>query len=284
MTNSSLRAHDLVLCAATVPGVSILDRVALARDHGYRGVSTSGYDLATAGAAGLSPADLAARIADEGLAISEFDAVTVWLDFHETESGASNPLRGHTAEKVCPMAGAVGARTVTLVEFLTNEVVDVDRAAEGFAHVCDVAAEHDLQVALEFGPWGGVPTFARALEVVRATDRPNASLLVDSWHFFRSGGTLAELAATPKELIGDVQIDDAPRHAEADLWEETTHRRLVPGEGDFDLVGFVHTLTDVGYDGPLGVEVLSDDLSQLPPDEIVRRCADGARAVLERVG
>jgi sugar phosphate isomerase/epimerase len=257
--------------------------LALARDHGFRGVSMSGYDLSTAKAAGLSPTDLAARVADEGLAISEFDAVTVWLDFHEADAGQRNPLPGHTAEKVCPMADAVGARTVTLVELVGKDVgVDVDRAAEGFAHVCDVAAEHDLLVALEFGPWGGVPTLEHALDVVRATDRPNASLLVDTWHFFRSGGTLTDLAATPKELIGDVQIDDAPLRAEPDLWDETTHRRLVPGEGDFDLVGFLNTLTDVGYDGPLGVEVLSDELSQLPADEIVRRCAEGARAVVEQ--
>jgi sugar phosphate isomerase/epimerase len=278
---TTLGAHDLVLCAATVPGVSIFDRVALARDHGFRGVSTSGYDLHTAEKAGLSPADLAMRVADEGLAISEFDAVTEWLDAHHSGAGVrSNPRPGQTAETVCPMAAAVGARTVTLVEMVGCDV-GVDEAAEGFARVCDVAAEHGLTVALEFGPWGGVPTLTRALDVVRATDRPNATLLVDSWHLFRSGGTLAQLAATPKELIGDVQIDDAPRRAEPDLWEETTHRRRVPGEGDFDLVGFVATLTEVGYDGPLGVEVLSDDLAGLPPDEIVRRCADGTRAVLD---
>jgi sugar phosphate isomerase/epimerase len=279
---NSLRAHDLVLCAATVPGTPILDRLALARDHGFRGVSISGYDLSTAKAVGLSPADLAARVADEGLAISEFDAVTEWLDIDDAAAATrSNPLPGCTAETVCPMAAAVGARTVTLVE-LQGVVLGVDRAAEGFAHVCDVAAEHDLLVALEFGPWGGVPTFERALDVVRATDRPNASLLVDAWHFFRSGGTLADLASTPRELIGDVQIDDAPLQAEPDLWEETTHRRLVPGEGDFDLVGFLDTLTDIGYDGPLGVEVLSDELAQLPADEIVRRCAEGTRAVVEQ--
>jgi sugar phosphate isomerase/epimerase len=147
--SNSLRAHDLVLCAVTVPGASILDRVALARDHGFRGVSTTGYDLSTAKAAGLSPADLAAWIADEGLAISEFEAVTTWLDFHDTDACVrANPLPGQTAEKLCPMAAAVGARTVTLVEFLSKDAVDVERAAEGFARVCDVAAEHDLTVAL----------------------------------------------------------------------------------------------------------------------------------------
>ena len=281
MTNS-LRAHDLVLCAATVPGVSLLDRLALARDHGFRGVSTSGYDLSAAKAAGLSPSDLAALVADEGLAISEFDAVTDWLDIDDTAATMrANPLPGYNAEKVCPMAEAVGARTVTLVE-LQGIDVGVDRAAEGFAHVCDVAAEHDLLVALEFGPWGGVPTLERALDVVRATDRPNASLLVDAWHFFRSGGPLAALAATPGELIGDVQIDDAPLRAEPDLWYETTHHRCVPGEGELDLVGFLDTLTDLGYDGPLGVEVLSDELGRLPADEIVRRCAEGTRAVVEQ--
>jgi sugar phosphate isomerase/epimerase len=77
-----------------------------------------------------------------------------------------------------------------------------------------------------------------------------------------------------------VQIDDAPAAPEADLEEETMHRRLVPGEGELDLVGFVRTLRSIGSPAPIGVEVFSDALAALPVDEVARRTAEGTRAVL----
>lgn len=277
---ATLGPGDLVLCAATVKETPFLDRLAPARAHGFRGVSINGYDVASARKTGLTPEDLAARVGDEGLAVAEFDAVTTWLARHGTDAArASLPMRDSTAERVCPLAGAVGARSVSVVELLPGDV-SIDDAATGFAHVCDVAAEHDLLATLEFLPWGGVPTLARGLEIVRAAGRPNGSVLVDSWHLFRSGASLGDLAAVPGPLVGYVQIDDAPAQPEADPYAETMHRRLLPGTGDFDLVGFVRTLTRIGYSGPIGVEVIADELAHVPVDDVAGRCAERTRAVV----
>jgi sugar phosphate isomerase/epimerase len=277
--SSPLGPGDLVLCAATVKETPFLDRLAPARAQGFRGVSVNGYDVGSARKAGLSTSELGARVADEGLAVAEFDAVTSWLPRHATDDARGRlPMRDSTAERVCPIAGEVGARSISVVELLDG-VLEVDEAAEGFARVCDVAADHDLMVCLEFLPWGGVPTLARAVEVVRAADRANGSVLVDSWHLFRSGASVADLAAAPGELVGYVQIDDAPVQPEAEPYLETMHRRRLPGDGDFDLVGFVRALAEIGYAGPLGVEVISDDFVGVPVDEVARRCADATRAV-----
>jgi sugar phosphate isomerase/epimerase len=61
---------------------------------------------------------------------------------------------------------------------------------------------------------------------------------------------------------------------------ETLHRRRIPGEGDVDLPGLLRILRDGGSPAPLGVEVFSDALSGLPPDEVARRCASGVRRAL----
>ena len=53
------------------------------------------------------------------------------------------------------------------------------------------------------------------------------------------------------------------------------YRRLC-GEGQFDLSGFVAALGQAGYDGPFGVEILSDALRALPLDEAARRSFDTA--------
>jgi sugar phosphate isomerase/epimerase len=278
-----LGRNDLVLCAGTLMATPLFERLAPAVDAGFRGVSLQPMDVVAARDGGHTPADLAARVADHGLAIAEFDAITTWDEAHEPppewgEAGLA--MKAGTAENLCPLAAAVGARSVSIVEYFGVHL-GTDRAAVGFARACDIAAEHGLLVTLEFLPWTGVATLAEAVEIIRSAGRPNGALLVDSWHLFRSGATLDELARVPGELVGYVQIDDAPTSPEADPMDETTHRRLVPGDGDLDLVGFVRALHGLGYAGPLGVEVYSDELARLAPGEAARRCAVGTRAVLE---
>lgn len=282
MARNALNRNDLVLCAGTVFGTPYFERLGPARDHGYRGVSVMPFELEPALAEGMTHREIAARIGDHGLAIAEVDAVTTWFDGHEPPAiwgPAGDAMRGNTVEALAPIAAALGARSLSMVEFY-GVPLQGERAAEGFAHACDVAAEHGLMVTLEFLPWAGVPTLAAALEIVRAAARPNGKILLDSWHLFRCGATLAELASVPGDLIGYVQINDAPATAEADLADETMHRRMVPGEGEFDLLGFLRTLNAIGCDSPLGIEVFSDELAPLGVSENVRRCAEGTRRVL----
>ena len=90
------------------------------------------------------------------------------------------------------------------------------------------------------------------------------------------GATLDELSGISGRFIGYVQVDDGPTQAEDDLRDETMHRRLVPGDGDFDLVGFLRTLDVIGYNAPLGIEVFSDELLALPISDVALRCAGEA--------
>ncbi len=77
-----------------------------------------------------------------------------------------------------------------------------------------------------------------------------------------------------------VQLDDGPVEAEGDLVEATLHRRLLPGEGGFDLAGYLCALRDVGAVAPVGVEVFSDELHALGPVPAAQRAAEATRAVL----
>ena len=64
----------------------------------------------------------------------------------------------------------------------------------------------------------------------------------------------------PAPLILAVQINDGPGRAEDDLLEATLHHRRLPGQGDFDLVGYLGALREAGVVAPVGVEVFSDEL------------------------
>jgi len=49
--------------------------------------------------------------------------------------------------------------------------------------------------------------------------------------------------------------------------KETLHRRVMPGDGTFELERFAATLLDRGWSGTVSVEVLNAGLRRLPVPE-----------------
>jgi sugar phosphate isomerase/epimerase len=171
---------------------------------------------------------------------------------------------------VYEMADAFGARHVNVGDIgMSGPMLPRDEVAERFGALCDRAAAHGLLVAYEFLPWTETPTAEATLPIIRAAGRQNGGLLVDTWHLFRGGGSLASLAALPPEWITAVQIDDAGP-PEGEMWEDTTLRRRLPGDGELDLVGFLRTLRTMGVDAPIGIEIMSTELdARTPADRAV---------------
>jgi sugar phosphate isomerase/epimerase len=154
--------------------------------------------------------------------------------------------------------------------------------AARFAGICDRAAAHGLLVAYEFLPWTETPTAEATLPIVEAAGRANGGLLVDTWHLFRGGGTLDSLAALPPARITAVQIDDAGPPV-GEMWEDTTLRRLLPGRGELDLVGFLRTLRSMGVDAPIGIEIMNADLDRLDVAERAVRVHRSVQDLLAQV-
>jgi sugar phosphate isomerase/epimerase len=126
-----------------------------------------------------------------------------------------------------------------------------------------------------------IPDAATAMAIVNAAGRPNGGICLDTWHHFRGANDDDMLRAIPPERIFTVQFDDGPRQrVDPDYYTDCTRYRDVPGEGDFDLTGFLGLLDELGVRLPLSVEVISTDLLQRPAAEVARRLADATRAVV----
>lgn len=279
----SLVHDDLALCAGTVITTPFLERLEPVAQAGFKGLSMWESDFAALRAEGVRATEIRSRVADAGLQITEFETIACWLPDQRPASGdpswAGDFLVQYTPDYICPLAADVGARSVIVIDAF-GVAFDADAMAEAFAAVCDRAAEYGLQVDLEFMPTGGISTLTQAWEVVRRADRPNGGLLLDSWHFFRGNSTLSELAEIPGEKIFCVQFGDAPATPEDDLSEEMVHRRLLPGDGDLDLVGLRRTLEKIGCRVPLEVEVFSDALAAEPIATTAQRCSDSIHHLL----
>ena len=177
------------------------------------------------------------------------------------------------------IALATGAGAINLVH-IGGAPTPVAELAEGFAGACARAADDGLRLAIEFLPGTGIPDFGTAAAVVRATGAANGSVLLDSWHFARGGGTLADLDPESVALIGGVQLSDRSPEQDAEPYVPRRDRKF-PGDGALPLAEIVRRVTAAHPELPIGVEVLSDEVDALGPEAGAEHLATTLRAVVD---
>jgi sugar phosphate isomerase/epimerase len=268
---------DLVLCPGTVPRATFRARVAAAAAGGFSGIGLWLPHRRRAHAEGLSDADLRAILADHALVVTDVEAIT---DFGRCFRGGADAAREPTAlERLAyEVATAVGATTVTVVEG-PGAPIPVGPASEAFGLLCDRAAAHGLDVAIEFWAHSAVDA-ERASAIVVAAGRRNGGLLLDTWHAHHEPHAGEILRGAPHGSVKSVQVADVGSEPSIDYVAATMHARRLPGDGVADLVGWVRLLDAIGSHAPLGIEVLSDALHATTPGETARRAGAAMRALL----
>ena len=281
----SLGPEDLVLCSGTLPRlVPVRERLEAALAGGFSGISLWGRDYWAARREGFTDADLFALLGDYGLAVAELDPAWWWLpgaaDITIPAEMDSEEVFRYPEAEMFRIGEAVGARSLNAVDVFGGNWT-TEQAADAFALLCDRAAEHGLLVHIEALPWSRIPDVATAWEIARLADRPNGGVAVDAWHYFRAGADEAALRSVPGDRVLGIQLDDGPAQPEANLVEATLHERLLPGDGEFDLTSLIQALREMGAIAPVGVEVFSDALHELPPVEAAHRAGTATRHLLE---
>jgi sugar phosphate isomerase/epimerase len=280
----TLGAKDTVLCSGTLrTGITFRERLAATRAGGFTGLSLWGRDYQEARDEGLSDTDIRLLLADHGLSVAELDPAWWWLpgvsEIHIPPEHDGERIFAFGERELFAVAESMGARSLNAVDVFGG-TWSPDEAAAAFAGLCDRAAEHDLLVHLEFLPWSRIPDLAAAWQVVREADRPNGGLMLDAWHYFRSGPDGTLLRSIPGASILGVQLCDAPAAAEANPLHATLHERLLPGDGELALGTLLADLRATGATAPIGVEVFSDELHALDPEAVGRSAGQSLRAVL----
>jgi sugar phosphate isomerase/epimerase len=154
----------------------------------------------------------------------------------------------------CRATLEIGAEIGATRLAVAGNSADVALVGDKLAALCDIAAPLGMAVDIEFMPFRAVRGLAEALAVVERAARPNAHVLVDALHIFRSGSSLDRLRGAARARLGTFQICDAPREAPADLIAEARTRRLLPGDGGLALADLLDALPAelaVGVEIPL---------------------------------
>lgn len=235
------------------------DKLAAAAAAGFDGVEIFENDLIVSPS---SPDQVRQYCADLGLSI---DLYQPFRDFEAVppEEFEANLRR---AERKFDVMRRLGVDTMLVCSSVSPDAVDDDDlAAEQLHALASRAAEHGLRIAYEALAWGRfVNTYDHSWRIVRRADHPALGVCLDSFHVLSRGSDPAGIRVIPGAKVFFLQLADAPR-LHMDVLQWSRHYRLFPGQGAFDLTGFVSQVLATGYDGPLSLEVFNDVFRQADP-------------------
>lgn len=170
-------------------------------------------------------------------------------------------------------------------EFSASELLvagndpDEARLSDNFAQLCDLAKPFGIHPHLEFMPWTDARDLNQALRIVEAAGRSNGCVLVDAFHFDRSGSSLEQLAQIEPARLRYAQLCDVlgPRPDDmAEILRQARSERRFPGEGDCDLQGLLKALP---ANIPLSLEVPIQD-SGVNAQQRAERALQAAKTLL----
>lgn len=161
-----------------------------------------------------------------------------------------------------------------------------------FREVAKVLKDNDLRLGLEFvGPRTSREKFrfpfacaqADMMELAEAIGTGNVGLLLDSWHWYTSHGTVEELSKLSNKDIVHVHVNDAPAGIAVDKQIDST-RKLPVTTNVIDLKGFINFLAKIGYDGPVECEPFDQDLRKMDQAAIVQTTAESLNRLWGLIG
>ncbi len=215
-------------------------------------------------------------LADNGITRLELESIPHWWSDGPEQAESDRVRHG-----LLDAAEALGARHLKVTPDGNDRPWDRGRWAEKFAELASQAAGVGARLGIEFFPWSNIKTLGDGLQLVADAGHDAGGVIIDTWHVARAHTPIADLAAVPPELIIGVELNDADEQVVGTLFADTVHRRRYCGEGVFDLSGMINALRAAGWNGPWGVEILSEEHRSQPMDQALRRAAHSARDALE---
>ena len=213
--------------------------------------------------------------------------IAMYQPFRDFEGVGPETLVGNLrrARHKFDVMNEVGAHTLLVCSSVAPDAIDDPELSAGQLHrLAEEAADHGIRIAFEALAWGThVSDYMDAWRIVKLADHPSLGTCLDSFHILSVGSDPAAIREIPAEKIFFLQLADAPVIA-MDVLQWSRHYRCLPGQGGFDLTGFMAHVRAAGYLGPLSLEVFNDVFRQADPDRIAVDAMRSIMALEESMG
>jgi sugar phosphate isomerase/epimerase len=256
--------------------VPIEDRISALAANGWSGLGLVAADL-KALQASIGFDRLREMVRAHGLEHVEVELLTRWWEPRSTWQEDFQFLleAARALDATFIKAGAAFGEPASNLGFLSAPLHDL----------AEEAAANGTRIALEPVAFTQVGSVPQAADLVREVNHPACGLLVDFWHVFRAGTTLAELreSLTADQIFG-IELCDAENEVIGSLFEDTRDNRKYCGQGSQDVAGFIAAVRDIGFDGPWGVEIISEEHRARPVQEALATSIETTRRFFEPTG
>ena len=221
-----------------------------------------------------SPRNVRQMCADLGIAI------TLFQPFRDFEGCRRDRLQRNIdrAERKFDLMQELGTDLVLVCSNTASDSLgEQSILLDDLSLLAERAGARKLRVGYEALAWGRhINTWQQVWNLVRQIDHPSLGVLLDSFHTLSLKGDPSAIADIPGDKIFFVQMADAPILA-MDVLEWSRHFRCFPGQGEFNLPGFLAPILRSGYTGPLSLEIFNDGFRAAPARA---NAADGLRSLL----
>lgn len=250
---------------------SIEHRVRVAAEAGFTGFGLLHADLVSVRDS-MGYAEFGQLLADSPIEYLELEMLVDWF-----ADGAARETSDGVRSDLIEAARHLPVRHLKAGGDFSGSPWPFDTMVAEFRTLCEQAADVGIRVGIEPIAFADIRTPADGMRLVDAAGHPAGGVVLDVWHLGRLGLPVDTVRDVPVEAIVSTELDDAAEAVVGTLLEDTINERLLPGEGVFDVVGFIRAIRATGYDGPWGLEVISRSQRAKPVEQAVREAVDAAR-------
>jgi len=205
--------------------------------------------------------DMKRILDDHGITQVEVEWLLDWFCTDQRRA-ASDQTRALLLEA----AEALGARHIKIGD-LGNDCAGVPQMTEEFGLLCHQAAERGTNVLFEMLPaaFSRAPSLDQVLAICSGSGARNGGIMLDNLHLQRTGTPPEDIVRKIGRGIPlGVEINDGTLAVPVNFPDSVVNKRLLPGDGEFDIAAFLCAVWTQGYEGPVGVEVLNEYIRKWP--------------------
>lgn len=265
LNTSTIRGNHLAVPA----------QIDVAANAGYDAIEPWARDIEAYTAKGGALKDLAKRIADSGLSVEDVIAFNAWLDDDSTRRANSM----ENLKREMDMVAQVGGKRIATPPGNNGENVSLDHAIEYYRAALELGQRMGVQPLLEL--WGRssvLGPLSHGAYVAIGTGRPDASMLLDIFHLYKSGSSFASLNQVNGGALQVIHINDYP--AADDPSKLTDADRVYPGDGVAPLRKIFRDLRDNGFRGVLSLELFNQEYWKMSAEENARMGLEKTRSAV----
>lgn len=251
------------LNTSTIKPQSLLDKISLTAQAGFKGVELWINDIYEFIGQGGEVSDVEKSIADHGLIVPCMIAMRQWGE----AEGLEYNLALEEAKRRMELAARL--KSPYIVATPPRDPCDLRQIATRYKDLLDLGRQVGVKPTFEYiGFFQSASKLSHAWEVVQAANDPDGTIILDSFHNWNSHSSLADLEAIPLERISHFHIDDADPNKPAGTQMDPD--RVMLGEGQIDLKAEIEVLRKKGYEGTVSLELFNQQLWEQDPADVLK--------------